>query len=161
NIQRLPILLRWAAFSIILLSLFLPQGLARAHPIDMYAQQQFVSLTSDGISSDWKITPGPLLADSVWAAADGNRDGSVGPQEARAWVTPFLEQLSITLDGKLLDNIQVETVHWPTAIDVLRTGEDSVRLQLKAQWTGALSGRHHFQIHNAYLEANSLNWFSL
>jgi hypothetical protein len=127
----------------------------------MYAQEQFVVLTQAGISIDWKITPGPLLADSVWAAADGDRNGSVSPQEAHAWVAPFLAQLSVILDGKPLDNLRVDQLHWPAAIDVLRTGEDSIQMQLSAQWPAEPSGKRRLQIHNAYLEANSLGWFSL
>ncbi|MGC1377111.1 MAG: sulfite exporter TauE/SafE family protein [Anaerolineales bacterium] len=159
--KRLPILLRWAAFSCLCLALLLPQGAARAHPVDMYAQQQFVALTSTDVSIDWKITPGPLLADSVWTAADGNHDGAISPQEARAWVAPFLAQLTITLDGQPLDDIRVEQLHWPAAIGVLRTGEDAIQVQLVAQWPAKLTGARRLQIHNAYLEANSLDWFSL
>ena len=138
----------------------LPQNAARAHPVDMYAQEQLIMLTPDGLSIDWKITPGPLLADSVWAGADGDKNGNISPSEAQAWVAPFLAQLSVTLDGQPL-SLRVVKLHWPAAIAVLRTGEDAIRLQLSARWTKKISGTHHIQIHNAYLEANSLNWFSL
>ncbi len=159
--KRPPILLRWAAFSFLCLALLLPQRVARAHPVDMYAQELFVVLMQDGVSIDWEITPGTLLADTVWAAADGNRDSLVSSQEARAWVAPFVAQFSVTLDGLPLENLRVDGLHWPAAIGVLRTGEDSVQVQISAQWPAEMTGKRHLQIHNAYLEANSLDWFSL
>ena len=159
SLLHLPILLRWAVFSMLILAL-LPQSAARAHPVDMYAQEQLVTLRENGILIEWKITPGPLLADSVWTAADADRNGTISQSEAQAWVAPFLAQLSVTLDGKILSP-NVKSLHWPAAIGVLRTGEDAIQMQLSAEWSTQSSGARHLQIHNAYLEANSLNWFSL
>jgi nickel/cobalt exporter len=158
--KRLPILLRWAVFLTIFLALACPREAVLAHPVDMYAQEQLITLTQDGISIQWKITPGPLLADSVWAAVDADRNDVISPPEAQAWLAPFLAQLSLTLDGQaLIPN--VGQIHWPAAIGVFRTGEDAIQIQLDAQWPAKTNGVRHLQIHNAYLEANSLNWFSL
>ena len=137
----------------------LPQNIVRAHPVDMYAQEQAITLTAQNISIVWKITPGPLLADSVWAAADADHNGAISPPEARAWVAPFLAELSATLNGQSLV-LRVDQLHWPTAIDRFRTGEDAIQLQLSAPWPAKIAGAR-LQIHNAHLEDNSLNWFSL
>lgn len=157
--QHLPILLRWAVFAMLILVL-VPQGAASAHPVDMYAQEQAITLTADGIQIVWKITPGPLLADSVWAAADADHNGTISPPEAQAWAAPFLAALSATINGQPLA-LRVDSLHWPAAIDVFRTGEESIQMQLSAQWPAKADEERHVQIHNAHLEANSLNWFSL
>ena len=73
-----PFLLRGTALFLILLSLFYPTLVVSAHPIDMYAQTQSIVIGSDGIQIDWKITPGPLLADAIWSAADQDHGTSPG-----------------------------------------------------------------------------------
>lgn len=158
--KRLPRLVRWAVFSFVGALIFISHGTAQAHPVDMYAQEIFVTLSRASLSIDWKLTPGPLLADSVWAAADGDRDGDVSQGEARTWLAPFLTGFSSSLDGQPL-GLRVESLHWPAAIDVLRTGDDAIRVQIRAAWSAKGEGVHRLQIHNAQLEGNSLNWFSL
>ena len=134
---------------------------ASAHPADMYAQDQTVTLTPTGLQLDWRILPGPFLADAAWAAADTNRDGLISDNEARVWVAPFVSGLTISLDTHPLKFNDIETVHWPATVDVLRTGEDAVIVKLSFDWPSTPAGRHALGIHNAYLESNSLNWFSL
>ncbi len=133
---------------------------AEAHPADMYAQEQFIVLGGSRLQIDWRILPGPFLADAVWAAADSNHDGAISDEEARAWVAPFLSGLSIELDSQPA-TADVNSIHWPATVDLLRTGEDAVKVMLAADWSSGLAGRHALEIHNSYLEPNSLNWFSL
>src|SRR5512135_619729 len=132
---------------------------ASAHPADMYAQDETITLTTAGMQLDWRILPGPFLADAAWAAADTNHDGLISDDEARAWVSPFLSGLTITLDSQPISFLRAGAVHWPATIDVLRTGEDAITIELSAEWPVALTGRHVLEIHNAYLESNSLNSF--
>ena len=127
----------------------------------MYAQEQSIVLDGSGLQIDWRILPGPFLADGVWAAADGNHDGTISEDEARAWVAPFLSGLSIELDSQPAPFPQINSIHWPGTVDLLRTGEDAVSVRLAGDWSSGLPGRHALEIHNTYLEANSLNWFSL
>src|SRR5512135_1220764 len=75
---------------------------ASAHPADMYAQDEAIILTASGMQLDWRILPGPFLADAAWAAADANHDSFISDDEARGWVSPFLSGLTITLDSQAL-----------------------------------------------------------
>jgi len=61
----------------------------------------------------------------------------------------------------LLDSVQVQNIHWPDSVNVLRTGEDSIEIPFSVQWPEALVGEHSVEIYNSYLEPNSINWFSL
>jgi ABC-type nickel/cobalt efflux system permease component RcnA/Tol biopolymer transport system component len=140
---------------------------ASAHPADMYAQNQSIQLTRAGLQIDWKILPGPFLADAVWAAADLDQNGAISQAEAQAWVEPFLSDLSITFDSQSIpvgatpSGHPTWTVRWPATVDVLRTGDDAVKVKLQMDWSSNLRGRHALEIHNVHLESNSLNWFSL
>src|SRR5689334_4483008 len=68
----------------ILSVLLQPRRVVHAHPVDMYAQSQSVLITRKGLQIHWKITPGPLLAHSVWTAPDQNQHGSINAAEAQA-----------------------------------------------------------------------------
>ena len=50
----------------------------------MYLQNAAVTLAADGLTIDWKITPGPLLARVLWESADRNGDGVISPAEEHA-----------------------------------------------------------------------------
>jgi nickel/cobalt exporter len=154
-------LLRGVVFFLLLSSLLVVARPAHAHTPDMYGQSQSIKLMPTGLQVDWKITPGPLLADAIWSAADQNLDGSISQNEAQAWIAPFLSGLSFSLDSQPLGPFQVQSLHWPPSVDVLRTGEDSIGIPFTVEWPEGLVGKHSLEIHNAYLEPNSLNWFSL
>ena len=156
-----PFLLRGTALFLILLSVFYPTLVASAHPIDMYAQTQSILIGSDGIQIDWKITPGPLLADAIWSAADQNQDGSISAQEVQAWTAPWLSGETVLFDNQPIAYTQTQDIHWPTTVDVMRTGEDSIEMHLLVQLPAGLNGKHSVVIHNSHLELNSLNWFSV
>jgi ABC-type nickel/cobalt efflux system permease component RcnA/Tol biopolymer transport system component len=156
-----PFLLRGIALFLILLLVFYPTLVASAHPIDMYAQTQSILIGSDGIQIDWKITPGPLLADAIWSAADQNQDGIISPQEVQAWTAPWLSGETVLFDNQPIAYTQTQDIHWPATVDVMRTGEDSIEMHLLVKYPAGLSGKHSVVIHNSHLELNSLNWFSV
>ena len=155
------ILLRGAAFFIVLLTIISPSLVVSAHPIDMYAQTQSILVGSEDIQVDWKITPGPLLADAIWSAADQNHDGLIGPQEVQAWTAAWLSGETVLFDNQPITFTQTRDIHWPATVDVMRTGEDSIEMHLLAGLPAGLKGEHSIALHNSYLEANSLNWFSV
>jgi nickel/cobalt exporter len=152
---------RCLALALALLILSLPTATAQAHPADMYSQNLNIALGPDALELDWQVLPGPFLADAVWAAADINQDGSVSPEESQAWIAPFIESLSVQLDGAPLAHGSPTDLHWPATVDVLRTAEDRVEFALRFPWPAGLKGNHTLEIHSAHLEANSLIWFGL
>ena len=156
-----PFLLRGTALFLILLSLFYPTLVASAHPIDMYAQTQSIVIDSDGIQIDWKITPGPLLADAIWSASDQNQDGSISTQEVQAWTASWLSSETVLFDNQPIAYTQTQDIHWPATVDVMRTGEDLIEMHLLVKLPAGLNGKHSVVIHNSHLELNSLNWFSV
>lgn len=161
NLRGLLRILRWTAFISILMLVMVPIGVAYAHTPDMYGQTQAIDITKSGLQVDWHIMPGPLLADAVWNAADQNQDGSISSDEAQAWVAPFLSGLTFSVDGQLLDSLQTQGIRWSASKTALRTGEDAIEVLFAVSWPDGLIGKHTLEIHNSYLEVNSLNWFSL
>ncbi len=157
----LPAILKGTAGFVTLLLLLQPAVTAQAHPADMYIQSQSIVLDDHGVLVDWKIVPGPFLADGVWATADQDQNGIISPEEAQVWVAPFLSELTVKLDGQAFGYYDVQKIHWPSSVDVLRTGEDAVEIMLSYAWPAGSQGKHAFAIHNAHFEGNSLNWFEV
>jgi nickel/cobalt exporter len=161
NSKSASFVLKIAGLLLTMLILILPADSAHADPPDMYAQNQAITIQPDGLHVDWKIAPGPVIADATWQAADLNHDGSISQQEANTWTKPFIAGYSINTDGNPVNLIQVENIRWPASVDSLRTGQDAIEIQLLVKWPNGLTGKHSIQINNSYLESNSLNWFSL
>ena len=161
NNPRLRPPFRWAALFLIFLWFLLPARSASAHPADMYAQSQSILINETGLQIQWKIAPGPFLADAVWGATDQDQNGSISTTEAQAWVSPFLSGLSVALDGQPLGQYQVQSIHWPSSVDALRAGDDAIEVDLLFSWPGKLTGQYALQVHNSHLKSNSLNWFGL
>ncbi len=161
NSKSTSFILRGAVLFLITLILALPASAAHADPPDMYAQNQSISIQPDGFHIDWKIAPGPVIADATWQAADLNHDGVISQQEAEVWTKPFIAGYSISADGDPINLIQTENVRWPASVDSLRTGQDAIEIQLLVKLPDNLTGKHAIGINNSYLESNSLNWFSL
>jgi ABC-type nickel/cobalt efflux system permease component RcnA len=152
---------KWIPALVFALGLSLLGDRAEAHSLDMYAQSQSLHIQQDVLLDEWRLTPGPMLAYSAWEQADQNQDGQVSPQEARAWLAPFLAQWTVSLDGQAITPVQVQEIHWPDSVDVLQSGEDPIVIRLEVQWPSRLAGRHRIEIHNANQEPISLNSFSL
>ena len=145
-----------------LLSIFVfPQAAARAHPMDMYAQEGAVRFSRQGLLLDWKITPGPMLAGAIWDTVDQNQDGSVSHSEALAWIEPVTPLWTARLDGQQDLPFQLQGIQWPASFDEFQAGSQPVEVQLFAAWPAGLTGGHVFEIHNTFQEPISLNWFSL
>jgi nickel/cobalt transporter (NicO) family protein len=150
----------WMVLLVIILILLAPLTTAKADPPDMYAQSLSIVMDGDGLHLDWKILPGPVISDATWQAADLNHDGSVSPAEAQTWLSSFIGGLSGSLDG-VPAKFELQSIHWPASVVVLRTGEDPIEIRSQFNWPTSVAGRHSLMIHNAYIESNSLNWFSL
>ena len=133
---------------------------AGAHPADMYYHTHLVTLGSEGLEVFWEIRPGPMIAQSIWFAADKDQDDQVSPQEAELWARTILGTLSGELDQESLDLV-LEQVLWPAEIDDLYQGETPIQIYLIADWPIALGERHEVSLHNRYNPKSSLSWFEV
>ena len=155
--------LRWLVASAVAFGWLIasPFRTASAHSADMYLQAESIMLTADGVRVDWQITPGPLLAGTVWDAADLNHDNDISPAEAQAWVQAQLPAWVVMVDSHALGAAELQSMTWPKTLDVLQAGSEPVEAVLAFHWPSKLSGKHPIVIHNSFQEAISLNWFSV
>jgi ABC-type nickel/cobalt efflux system permease component RcnA/Tol biopolymer transport system component len=130
-----------------------------AHPPDMYFHVLTVHVSPQGIQVTWAVTPGPMLAYKVWNEADTDQDGSISPDEARAWAQPSLPDLVLDNGATLTWNL--ESVEWPAVLADFEAGTQPIQIELTSGWPGTLRGDHRFILYNSYQEASSVNWFYL
>jgi ABC-type nickel/cobalt efflux system permease component RcnA/Tol biopolymer transport system component len=155
------LLTRRVAVTGVLLLLILPLQAASAHSADMYLQDQSLVLAGSELRVDWHITPGPLLARTLWNAADQDNDGAVSSDEAETWARSTLPRWTVTVDGQPLGEAQLKSIIWPKTLDALEAGDEPVEMQFTISWPDPLAGKHHLEVHNGFDEPISLNWFSL
>ena len=131
-----------------------------AHPADMYYHTHRVNLTVDGLEVVWEIMPGPMIAQSIWFAADQDQDDQVSTREGEAWASTILSTFSVEFDQQSLDLI-LNDVRWPVQIDDLYQGKEPIRIFLSADWPEELSEDRSVSLHNRYAPKSSLSWFEV
>ncbi len=75
---------------------------AWAHRIDEYLQATILSLAANEVQASMRLVPGVVVAPSVIAGIDANRDGVFSEGEQQAYARRVLGDLSLTLDGQRL-----------------------------------------------------------
>jgi nickel/cobalt exporter len=133
---------------------------AEAHPADMYYHTHLVRLTPQGLEVTWEVMPGPMIAQSIWFAADKDQDDGVSVLEAEAWARTIVGAFSGELDQQPLDLV-LDQVLWPDTIEELYQGNTPIRIYLKADWPGDLGQSQLVSLHNRFNPKSSLSWFEV
>ncbi len=156
---------RWLGIFLVFL-LFLIGGIAlatppraAAHPADAYYQVSALTLTPDGISATWTITPGTLLAYVTWDSADTDDDGTVSDAEARVWAEPRIQQQYALRIGGQPVGWQIEAIEWPPDLVEFQLGNTPVKMRLSLPWPASVTGLYQVMLSNTFEAANSSNWF--
>ena len=131
-----------------------------AHPADMYYHTHTITLNSEGLEVIWEVMPGPMIAQSIWFAADTNQDDQVSITEAELWAGTIVGTFSGEWDQQPLDLV-LDQVLWPATIDELYRGENPIRIYLKADWPEDPGEAHEVSFHNRYNPKSSLSWFEV
>ncbi|MCA9933422.1 MAG: PD40 domain-containing protein [Ardenticatenaceae bacterium] len=131
---------------------------ANAHPADMYTQTYALHLRPDGVTLDYTLSPGPLLAASTWYEADTDGDDTISEAEAQAWLTPLVADWQSSWTGTAFDWV-ITAVSFPTALTPFELGDERITANLTASFDLSIGGE--FALYNAYAESLSINWFYL
>ena len=145
-------------FSLALALMFV--RVAQAHPADMFFHTHSVSLSPDGIRIIWELVPGPMITQIIWVDADQNQDDTVSSEEAWAWTQTVIQKFSADFDGTPLA-LDLQTVEWPSGIPELFTGDEPIRIHLRADWPFDIVQAHEITIQNQFNPQNSISWFEV
>jgi hypothetical protein len=117
-----------------------------AHRLDEYLQAARIAIDPDRVEIQLDLTPGVAVAGAVIADIDRDRDGRLSPDEKRAYVQQVLSGIALELDGHAL-RLEPATLSFPD-VDAMRSGEDTIRLQLRAALPSVSEGPHRLSYRN-------------
>ncbi|HUI77456.1 MAG TPA: hypothetical protein VLY24_06055 [Bryobacteraceae bacterium] len=103
---------------------------AFAHRLDEYLQATIVEVEKDRFRAEVTLTPGVAVSDFVIHTIDTDGDGTISTAEGQAYAARFLEDLTLTLDGRRLA-LQVTSAQFP-ALSEMREGTGEIQLGLAA-----------------------------
>ena len=94
------------------------------------------------------LTPGIALAEAIIADIDRNRDGSLSPDEQRAYGTLVMSALTLEVDGTPV-RAQLGATDFPDA-EAMRRGEGTIRIQSTATLPRLSIGPHQLLFRNRH-----------
>ena len=119
-----------------------------AHRTDEYLQAARLAIDSGTVHIELDLTPGMALAESIIADIDRNRDGSLSPDEQRAYGALVMSALTLEIDGTpVRAQLGVTDVADATA---MRRGEGTIRIQSTATLPRLSIGSHQLLFRNRH-----------
>jgi len=119
-----------------------------AHRRDEYLQAVRIDIGPDRVQLELDLTPGIAVASGVIAGIDRDLNGSVSAEEINAYAARVLGDIRVAVDDEPLA-LGLSSATAP-AVDAMRNGEGTIRLQLSAAVVDLGSGTHHLAFHNAH-----------
>jgi len=119
-----------------------------AHRKDEYLQAAKLAIDPARVQIELDLTPGIAVAEDVLRAIDLDRNGALSPAETSAYVTSVVRDVTLDVDGQLL-TARVLSTEFP-AIESVRRGEGTIRLQLSASLPPLSAGGHQIRYRNAH-----------
>jgi hypothetical protein len=125
-----------------------------AHRRDEYLQAARIAIEPDAVQLELNMTPGIELADAIVAEIDRNRDGSLSPDEQRAYAAAVLGALTLEVDGTPV-RTQLTAATFPD-VDTMKRGEGSIRMQLAGTLPRLSAGAHALLFRNRHRRDRSV-----
>jgi hypothetical protein len=128
---------------------------ARAHRLDEYLQAARIAVATNQIDLAFELTPGVAVAEKVIAHIDHNQDGLFSGEESSAYTKQFLQDLTVSLDGRVLGPALV-SFSFPASSE-LRTGTGVLRIRARCALAPLAAGEHTLTLTNRHLPAISVH----
>ena len=123
-------------------------SLVSAHRQDEYLQAARLAIDLGRVQLELDLTPGIALAEAIVADVDRNRDGVLSLDEQRAYAGLVHGALTLDIDGRPVA-IELPTATFP-AVDEMKRGEGTIRLQSTAALPRLSVGRHALRFRNRH-----------
>ena len=118
------------------------------HRRDEYLQAARISIEPARVQLELDLTPGIAVAEATLRDIDRNHDGSLSPDEQRAYALVVLAALRLEIDGTPVP-VQLQASQFPSRAAV-RRGEGTIRLHLAATLPQLSTGAHHLLFRNRH-----------
>jgi hypothetical protein len=150
GILRVPVLL--------LVGWFVLPSTSLAHRLDEYLQATLVTIEPGEIRLQINLTPGVDVAEQVLSRIDRNRDGVISTNEATAYATLLMRDLSLRLDQRQVE-LKLTSSNFPASTE-LRTGLGIIQIELSAIIGSLPAGAHTLDLENRHLRTLSVYLFN-
>jgi len=127
---------------------------ASAHRREDYLQAARVAIEPDHVLITLSLTPGLMVADTLIASIDRDRDGVVSAGEQRDYAEQVVRALEVELDQRPLPFHLLSCNVADLA--ALRRGEGAVRLAIESTLPAISSGAHQLLFRNTHLADHSV-----
>ena len=151
-----PVPYRWAARAFVVsaaLALLAPAQPARAHPIDEFVQQAYLTPAPSAVSVELDLSPGVLVAPAALADLDPNGDRQIADAEATAYAERVLGQVRLRVDDRPLALALTDVDVSPYL--TFQAGYGTVRLSAEAHGAPTEPGTHHVLFRNDFAPRGS------
>lgn len=81
----------------LVLALFAPQ-VALAHPLDVYLQATYITVTPTQLDAGVDLSPGVLIAPTILSTLDADGDQQISDGEGRRYVDELLRHVELQVD---------------------------------------------------------------
>jgi hypothetical protein len=119
-----------------------------AHRLDEYLQAARLAIDPGRVQLELDLTAGVALADAIVADIDRNRDGSLSPDEHRAYGDVVASALTLEADGIPIP-VRLIALDFPDAA-AIRRGEGTIRLRASAPLPRVSKGPHQLRFRNRH-----------
>jgi hypothetical protein len=137
-----------AAAGLTLLLLAAATAPASAHRRDEYLQAARIAIDPDRVQVTLDLTPGISVAQSILAGIDRDGSGSISAQETESYARELLRGVALDVDGMPV-GLDLAASTFP-ALDAVRNGEGTMRVEAVAQLSRLAAGVHHLHYRNSH-----------
>jgi len=125
-----------------------------AHRLDEYLQATLVTIEPGEIRLQMNLTPGVDVAQQVLSRIDRNGDSVISTNEAKAYATLLMRDLSLRLDQRNVE-LKLTSSDFPAPTE-LRTGLGIIQIELSAIISSLPGGAHTLLLENRHLPTLSV-----
>ncbi|MFN8539421.1 MAG: hypothetical protein U0232_18325 [Thermomicrobiales bacterium] len=124
----------------LLLALLVPVQAALAHPLDIYLQATYITVSPAQVVVELDLTPGVLVAPQALALLDADGDQQIADAEGRAYAETIVRNVAIQVDGQPLA-LAITKIDMPEYL-VIQAGYGTIRVFTSATLAAGLTGTH-------------------
>jgi hypothetical protein len=132
-----------------LFCLFVLHATVSAHVLDEFVQAAQLTLGSDGVAIELRLTPGVELADRAFAMIDRDGNGKISQAEGEAYARRIMQDLTLEVDRQRMA-LTLREIQFPSKSD-MKAGVGVIRLNLWAEVSLRNAGEHQTVFRNKRL----------
>ena len=117
-----------------------------AHRLDEYLGATQIAIAPDRIDLELRLTPGALLARSVFSTIDRDADGVIADHEAQAYAESIVGNLVLQIDGRR-SGLRLVARQFPARRE-MEEGVGVIRLDVTGPNPSPSGGRHRLVFRN-------------